>query len=167
MGSDVCVNFITTIFQILRNDVIDNINKFNLATVFESIKCFYKKNRTSRILSRQVTFFRLLAPGQVEHFSISTPLTSSKTFMYILGSESSAQNQWSHLLKLILFQKLGIVVAYTLVVKVDWNKIIMISSPQGVICNNRLRQINLCFIMYEHTPLQTKRLLNFHTYLQC
>jgi len=43
MGSDVCVNFITTIFQILRNDVIDNINKFNLATVFESIKCFYKK----------------------------------------------------------------------------------------------------------------------------
>ena len=55
MGSDVCVNFITTIFQILRNDVIDNINKFNLATV-------YTKNRTSRILSGQVTFFRLLAP---------------------------------------------------------------------------------------------------------
>jgi hypothetical protein len=66
MGSDVCVNFITTIFQILRNDVIDNINKFNLATVFECIKCFYKK-------TGQVTFFRLLAPGQVEHFSISTP----------------------------------------------------------------------------------------------
>ena len=55
MGSDVCVNFITTIFQILCNDVIDNINKFNLATVFECIKCFYKKT------------------GQVEHFSISTP----------------------------------------------------------------------------------------------
>ena len=31
------------ISQILRNDVIDNINKFNLATVFVSIKCLYKK----------------------------------------------------------------------------------------------------------------------------
>ena len=41
-GRDVCVNFIKTIFQILRNDVIDNINKFNLATVFVSIKCLYK-----------------------------------------------------------------------------------------------------------------------------
>jgi hypothetical protein len=36
-------NQIKTIFQILHNDVIDNINKFNLATVFASIKCFYKK----------------------------------------------------------------------------------------------------------------------------
>ena len=43
LGRDVCVNFIKTIFQILRNDVIDNINKFNLATVFVSIKCLYKK----------------------------------------------------------------------------------------------------------------------------
>jgi hypothetical protein len=42
-GRDVCVNFIKTIFQILRNDVIDNINKFNLPTVFVSIKCLYKK----------------------------------------------------------------------------------------------------------------------------
>jgi hypothetical protein len=49
--------FVLTLFQILRNDVIDNVNKFNLATVFASIK-FKKKNRTSRILSRQVTFFR-------------------------------------------------------------------------------------------------------------
>jgi len=39
---DVCVNFIKTLFQILRNDVIDNINKFNLATVF-AIKCLKKK----------------------------------------------------------------------------------------------------------------------------
>ena len=39
LGSNVCINFIKTIFQILRNDVIDNINKFNLATVFLSIKC--------------------------------------------------------------------------------------------------------------------------------
>jgi hypothetical protein len=31
------------LFQILRNDVRDNINKFNLATVFVSIKCLYKK----------------------------------------------------------------------------------------------------------------------------
>jgi hypothetical protein len=37
------VNFIKTIFQILRNDVIDNINKFDLATVFARIKCFNKK----------------------------------------------------------------------------------------------------------------------------
>jgi len=29
---DVCINFIKTLFQILRNDVIDNINKFYLAT---------------------------------------------------------------------------------------------------------------------------------------
>ena len=43
LGRDVCVNFIKTIFKILRNDVIDNINKFNLATVFASIKCLYKK----------------------------------------------------------------------------------------------------------------------------
>ena len=43
LGRDVCVNFIKTIIQILRNDVIDNINKFNLATVFVSIKCLYKK----------------------------------------------------------------------------------------------------------------------------
>ena len=43
LGRDVCVNFIKTIFQILCNDVIDNINKFNLATVFASIKCLYKK----------------------------------------------------------------------------------------------------------------------------
>jgi hypothetical protein len=43
LGRDVCVNFIKTIFQILRNDVIDNINKFNLATMFVSIKCLYKK----------------------------------------------------------------------------------------------------------------------------
>ena len=63
MGSDVCVNFITTIFQILRNDVIDNINKFNLATVFESIKCFYKKNRTSN-------FFQITCPR------------TSRTFQY-------------------------------------------------------------------------------------
>ena len=69
-----CLCFIKTIFQILRNDVIDNINKFNLATVFASIKCLNTKNRTSRILSGQVTFFRQLAPGQVAHFSISTPL---------------------------------------------------------------------------------------------
>jgi hypothetical protein len=34
LGWDVCVNFIKTIFQMLRNDVIDNINQFNLATVF-------------------------------------------------------------------------------------------------------------------------------------
>jgi len=38
---DVCVNFIKTLFQILRNDVIDNINKFKLATVF-AIKCLKK-----------------------------------------------------------------------------------------------------------------------------
>ena len=51
--------FVLTLFQILRNDVIDNINKFNLATVFASIKCLKKnKNRTSRILSGQVTIFR-------------------------------------------------------------------------------------------------------------
>ena len=43
LGRDVCVNFIKTIFQILHNDVIDNINKLNLATVFVSIKCLYKK----------------------------------------------------------------------------------------------------------------------------
>ena len=43
LGRDVCVNFIKTIFQILHNEVIDNINKFNLATVFVSIKCLYKK----------------------------------------------------------------------------------------------------------------------------
>jgi hypothetical protein len=43
LDRDVCVNFIKTIFQILRNDVIDNINKFNLSTVFVSIKCLYKK----------------------------------------------------------------------------------------------------------------------------
>jgi hypothetical protein len=34
LGWDVCVNFIKAIFQILRNDVIGNINKFNLATLF-------------------------------------------------------------------------------------------------------------------------------------
>ena len=28
LGWDVCVNFIKTIFQILRNDVINNINKY-------------------------------------------------------------------------------------------------------------------------------------------
>jgi hypothetical protein len=43
VGRDVCVNFSKTIFQIVRNDVIDNINKFNLATVFASIKCLQKK----------------------------------------------------------------------------------------------------------------------------
>ena len=43
LGRDVCVNFIKTIFQILHNEVIDNINKFNLATVFVSIKYLYKK----------------------------------------------------------------------------------------------------------------------------
>jgi hypothetical protein len=32
-------------FQILRIDVIDNINKFNLATVFASIKCLFKKTQ--------------------------------------------------------------------------------------------------------------------------
>jgi hypothetical protein len=31
LGRDVCVNFIKTIFQILCNDVIDNINKFHLS----------------------------------------------------------------------------------------------------------------------------------------
>ena len=35
--------FKNSIFQILRNDVIDNINKFNLATVFASIKCLKKE----------------------------------------------------------------------------------------------------------------------------
>jgi hypothetical protein len=52
------------ISQILRNDVIDNINKFNLATVFVSIKCIYAKNITSRILSAQVTFFSSPDPTQ-------------------------------------------------------------------------------------------------------
>ena len=60
LGRDVCVNFIKTIFQILHNDVIDNINKFNLLS---NCVCKYqmfiqKKPRTSRILSGQVTFFR-------------------------------------------------------------------------------------------------------------
>jgi hypothetical protein len=32
-----------TIFQILRNDVIDNINKFNLATVFQKYQMFIQK----------------------------------------------------------------------------------------------------------------------------
>jgi hypothetical protein len=32
------------LFQILRIDAIDNINKFKLATVFASIKCLFKKN---------------------------------------------------------------------------------------------------------------------------
>jgi len=35
--------FVLTLFQILRIDVINNINKFNLATVFASIKCLFKK----------------------------------------------------------------------------------------------------------------------------
>ena len=43
LGRDVCVNFVKTIFQILHNDVIDHINKFNLATMLVSIKCLYKK----------------------------------------------------------------------------------------------------------------------------
>ena len=60
-GRDVCVNFIKTIFQILRNDVIDNINKFNLATVFASIKCLNTKNRTSN-------FFQITCPGTSSTF---------------------------------------------------------------------------------------------------
>jgi len=42
LGRDVCVNFVKTIFQILCNDVIDNIYKFNLTNV-------YTKNRTSTV----------------------------------------------------------------------------------------------------------------------
>jgi hypothetical protein len=46
---DVCVNFIKTIFQILRNDVTDNLKKFNLVSKYQM---FIKKK------PGQVTFFR-------------------------------------------------------------------------------------------------------------
>jgi hypothetical protein len=49
------------LFQILHNDVIDNINKFNLVSNYVlKVSNVYnnKKTRTSRILSGQVTFFR-------------------------------------------------------------------------------------------------------------
>jgi hypothetical protein len=49
-------------FQILRNDVIDNINKFNLVNVFASIKCLNTKNRTSN-------FFQITCPGTSSTFT--------------------------------------------------------------------------------------------------
>ena len=83
-----CVNFIKTISEVLRNDVIDHMKQVwfisimsdgstdsfvtdqeaillryvhpdthEPATVFASIKCL-KRNKTSRILYGQVTFFR-------------------------------------------------------------------------------------------------------------
>jgi hypothetical protein len=72
LGRDVCVNFIKTIFEILRNDVIDNINKFNLATVFVSIKCLYKKQD----FVRTSNFFQI------------TCLGISRTFQYFHTPES-------------------------------------------------------------------------------
>ena len=43
------------------------------ATLYASIECL-KRNRTSRILCGQVTFFRYLSGDKAEHFHISTPL---------------------------------------------------------------------------------------------
>ena len=91
--------FIKTISKVLRNHTIDRkarLMYFNCvdssvtdqetillrkahpdthepATVFASIECF-KRNRTSRILSGQVTFFRQFVQGQEQHLRISTPL---------------------------------------------------------------------------------------------
>ena len=44
LSRDVCVNFIKTISQILHNDVIDNIIKFNLTTLLcLQVSNVYKK----------------------------------------------------------------------------------------------------------------------------
>ena len=44
LSRDVCVNFIKTISQILRNDVLDNIIKFNLTTLLcLQVSNVYKK----------------------------------------------------------------------------------------------------------------------------
>lgn len=42
-------------------------------TVFASIECL-RRNRTNRVLYRQVTFFQNTCPGKAEHLRISTPL---------------------------------------------------------------------------------------------
>ena len=58
-------------FQILRNDVIDNINQFNLVNVFASIKYLNTKNRTSN-------FFQITCPGTSSTFQyFHTPVQST------------------------------------------------------------------------------------------
>ena len=59
--------------EILLRKVHPESLSHKAATVCASIECL-KRNRTSRILCGQVTFFRYLSGDKAEHFHISTPL---------------------------------------------------------------------------------------------
>jgi hypothetical protein len=73
LGRDVCVNFIKTIFQILRNDVIDNINKFKL-----QVSNVYRKAPPSVVSSydkRSIYLNKVVATFEKHIFFSQTDLT--------------------------------------------------------------------------------------------